>query len=205
MRGWRWTGFHGKTLWDWLQLLIVPLVLALAAFGLNAAQADRDREQDERQARQERLIADDRAREDALRGYLQQISDLITDHKLSSAGDRGAGLDVRTLARTLTVTTHRRLDSERKGLVLRFLLEGGLINWTASWVKSSKGLVPFETRGPQIPLFGADQPHRGELRPCGSARCRFQRRHRGLGVLPLRLLERGAVRACDRRHARRRG
>lgn len=26
---WPWTGFHMKTLWDWLQLLIFPLVLAV--------------------------------------------------------------------------------------------------------------------------------------------------------------------------------
>ena len=42
-RGWQWTGFtavasdepeerSGKTLWDWMQLLIVPLALAAAAF-----------------------------------------------------------------------------------------------------------------------------------------------------------------------------
>jgi hypothetical protein len=27
-----WTGFFNRTLWDWLQLLIVPLVLAIIAF-----------------------------------------------------------------------------------------------------------------------------------------------------------------------------
>jgi len=49
-RRWAWTGFvtartadersarTSKSLWDWLQLLIVPLALALAAFALNAAQ-----------------------------------------------------------------------------------------------------------------------------------------------------------------------
>jgi uncharacterized protein YjbI with pentapeptide repeats len=153
---WQRTGFAGKTLWDWLQLLIVPLVLALAAFALNAAQADRDREQDVRQAAQERRVAEDRAREDALRSYLQQISDLITDHGLSSASHRGTGLDVRTLARTLTVTTLRRLDAERKSLVLRFLLEGDLITGTTTWLKSPDGRVPIETRLPQVSLAGAD-------------------------------------------------
>ena len=153
---WQRTGFAGKTLWDWLQLLIVPLVLALAAFALNAAQADRDRDQDVRQAAQERRVTEDRAREDALRGYLQQISDLITDHGLSSAGSRGTGLDVRTLARTLTVTTLRRLDAERKSLVVRFLLEGDLITGTTTWIKSPDGRIPIDTGQPQISLAGAD-------------------------------------------------
>src|SRR5689334_15074559 len=31
------TGFAGKTLWDWLQLLIIPLVLAVAALLFNLA------------------------------------------------------------------------------------------------------------------------------------------------------------------------
>jgi uncharacterized protein YjbI with pentapeptide repeats len=63
---------------------------------------------------------------------------------------------VRTLARTLTVTTLRRLDAERKSLVLRFLLEGDLITGTTTWLKSPDGRVPIETRLPQVSLAGAD-------------------------------------------------
>jgi hypothetical protein len=35
---WRWTGFHGNTLWDWLRLLLVPFVLpaTLAWFSARA-------------------------------------------------------------------------------------------------------------------------------------------------------------------------
>jgi hypothetical protein len=165
---WQRTGFAGKTLWDWLQLLIVPLVLALAAFALNAAQADRDRQQDARQAAQERVVAEDRAREDALRGYLQQISDLITDHGLAS---RGAGQDVRVLASTLTTTTLRRLDRERKGALLRFLVAGDLINSTTTWIDTRDGAFGNVIRGPRISLAGADL--RGVVVP------RFLRRSSG--------------------------
>ncbi len=28
---WRWTGFRGNTLWDWLQLVLLPLVVALTS------------------------------------------------------------------------------------------------------------------------------------------------------------------------------
>ncbi len=28
--GWSWTGFHGDTLWDWLKLLLLPVVLTAA-------------------------------------------------------------------------------------------------------------------------------------------------------------------------------
>ena len=149
-RDWRWTGLPAdpgdgtpaapprpaKTLWDWLQLLIVPLVLALAAFGLNAAQVDRDRRQEERRAEQERKLearraardrasAEDRAREETLRTYLQQMSDLMTRPGRATA-------DTQTLAQTLTLVALRRLDGARKGLVVEFLIEADLIETAAA-------------------------------------------------------------------------
>src|ERR1700680_159240 len=33
---WPWTGFYTKTFWDWLQLLIVPSVLAILTVWFNA-------------------------------------------------------------------------------------------------------------------------------------------------------------------------
>lgn len=42
---WSWTGFQGNTLWDWLQLLLVPVVLPLVVFWLtHRAQELRDEE-----------------------------------------------------------------------------------------------------------------------------------------------------------------
>jgi 4-hydroxybenzoate polyprenyltransferase len=49
--GQRWVGVAHKSLWDWLKLLIVPVVLAIAGFVISdAAQRERDRDQSERQA-----------------------------------------------------------------------------------------------------------------------------------------------------------
>ena len=158
-RRWVWTGFvaeHGngtpsaqqpaaKSLWDWLQLLIVPFVLALAAFALNAAQDRRESTRDEERASRERAAADDRAREDSLRGYFQQISDLITDHRLGSHGPQSLtsrSPDVEGLARTLTLTVLRRLDGERKGLVLQFLAEAKLIVPGRRWRSSTSTRLP---------------------------------------------------------------
>src|SRR3712207_3068093 len=36
---WQWTGLSKKTLWDWMQLLIIPIVLAIGAFALNQLQS----------------------------------------------------------------------------------------------------------------------------------------------------------------------
>ena len=74
-RDWRWTGLPAdpgdgspaipprpaKTLWDWMGLLVVPLVLALAA-RVNATQSERDRRQEERRAEHERALKNVRAR-----------------------------------------------------------------------------------------------------------------------------------------------
>jgi uncharacterized protein YjbI with pentapeptide repeats len=174
VRRWEWAGFAGsrdtdrapKTLWDWLQLLIVPLVLALAAFALNAAQTDRDRRQEERRAARDRLSAEDRAREDTLRTYLQQMSDLITRHGLQSTRQGRATANTQALARTLTLIALRRLDGTRKGLVVQFLQEADLINSTAVWEKTPRGLQRnrlLSSGPPKVSLHGADL--RGAVMP----------------------------------------
>jgi hypothetical protein len=175
-RGWRWTGLPAdpgdgspaipprpaKTLWDWLQLLVVPLVLALAAFALNAAQSDRDQRQEERRAQRERAAAEDRAREDTLRTYIQQMSDLITRYGVRGPYDRGA--DTSTLARTLTLVALRRLDGKRKGIVVQFLLEERLIIFTFGWRSTRRGVAPaYDVPEPKVSLQGADL--RGAVMP----------------------------------------
>jgi uncharacterized protein YjbI with pentapeptide repeats len=135
---WRWTGFAevrtprtgdedvqpAKTLWDWLQLLVIPLALAGLAFLLNQSQSDREQRREDERAARERTAATDSAREEALRGYLTQMSGLMLDRNLlrSRKGD-----DVRAVARTITLTTVRRVDGERKGVVVRFLAESRLL------------------------------------------------------------------------------
>jgi hypothetical protein len=54
--GWPGTGFQGQTVWDWLQLLIIPLVLTLAAVFFNQANT-----RTERQIAWERESHDERA------------------------------------------------------------------------------------------------------------------------------------------------
>jgi uncharacterized protein YjbI with pentapeptide repeats len=125
------TGFQGKTVWDWLQLLIVPLVLALVAFMLNNAAATRDRAQEDARTAKELRQTRDRDREVALSSYFQQMSQLITAHGLRSfpgISTEDRQTDAQTLGRTLTLTVLRRLDGKRKALVLHFLVESELID-----------------------------------------------------------------------------
>ena len=45
------SGFGSKTLWDWLQLLVVPSFLLLGGFAINQSAAERDRRRTEDQQR----------------------------------------------------------------------------------------------------------------------------------------------------------
>jgi uncharacterized protein YjbI with pentapeptide repeats len=126
-----WTGFRGKTLWDLLQLLIVPLVLVGIGYLFEMQQAERqealEQQQqalEDRRAKAERALAEERAQDEALQAYLNQMGALL----LAKDGLRESeeGSEVRTLARARTITVLGRLDPKRKTAVMQFLEEANL-------------------------------------------------------------------------------
>jgi uncharacterized protein YjbI with pentapeptide repeats len=136
-----------KSLWDWLQLFIVPL--ALAAIGLwFAAQQDAHQQQiEDKRAKSDRHIEEQRAQDAALQAYLDQMSQLMLEGDLLGSKQ---GSEVRTLARARTRTILVRLDSRRKGSVVQFLYEAGLIN------KKHPVVSLFDVRLSGADLNGAD-------------------------------------------------
>jgi hypothetical protein len=112
-----------RTLWDLLQLLIVPLALAAIGFLFTMQQDARQQKIEDQRAEAERELAEQRAQDEALQAYLDQMGSLLKEKDLRTSEK---GSEVRTLARTLTVLS--RLDSSRQGSVVRFLSEAGLIN-----------------------------------------------------------------------------
>ena|SRR5215203_3859512 len=71
-----------------------------------------------------RLIEEERAQNDALQKYLEQMGQLLTKENLrKSAKDA----DVRILARSQTLTVLQGLSPDRKRILLRFLYESHLI------------------------------------------------------------------------------
>lgn len=140
-----WTGFQTKTLWDWMDLLIIPIVLALGAFFLNRSERAVDRENVNKRAELERQIAEerriedrklaeeratlerdiakDRQQETVLQTYLDRMSDLLLEKKLQNQESEN---DVRRFAKIRTVTILRILDLERKNLVIGFLRDANL-------------------------------------------------------------------------------
>lgn len=119
-----WTGFQTKTLWDWLELLIIPFVLALGAFFLNRSERAVERETANQRADLERQIAKDRQQEAALQAYLDRMSELLVEKKLQ---DEETNNEIRNVARIRTITILRALDAYRNKLVIDFLRDAGLI------------------------------------------------------------------------------
>jgi ABC-type multidrug transport system fused ATPase/permease subunit len=80
-----WTGFFNKTLWDWLQLLIVPLVLAVIALTFQFANSRTEQQIAKQRYEQDQQIALDKQREDLLQTYLDRMSELLLKEKLRSS------------------------------------------------------------------------------------------------------------------------
>jgi len=118
-----WTGFGpgidskgnetpAKTLWDWLDLLLVPLLLAIAAWWLDGS----------RKASELRVEAD-RQRQKTLDDYLESMTQMLVQQELPGQKSDAA----RRIARTRTLAALRSLDGGRKAQILQFLYEAGLI------------------------------------------------------------------------------
>lgn len=122
-------GVANKRFWDYLELLIVPVALLIGGYFLNRAQREREREAEQAHRGQVLESENQRAQDEALQAYLDQMGQMLTDkdrplHR-SPRSDR-----LRTVARARTLTVLSRLDGDRKARVLQFLYESTLIDAT---------------------------------------------------------------------------
>ena len=115
--GWNWTGFPRQTFWDWLDLLIVPVVLAIGGYLFNSSQN-----------RTTQTAAERHAQDEALQAYLDKMSDMLIPNKdQPSLYKAHPGDSLSEVARARTLTVLPRLDGARKAQVVQFLYEAGLI------------------------------------------------------------------------------
>src|SRR5438270_5374799 len=77
--GWTWTGFLNKSLWDWMQLLIIPIVLAMAAFLFNIANSRNEQKMALQRDQTAHEVELDNQREALLQTYLDRMSELLLD------------------------------------------------------------------------------------------------------------------------------
>jgi uncharacterized protein YjbI with pentapeptide repeats len=114
-----------RTLWDWLELLIIPAVLAGAALFFNRAERKNEQKIAEERTRSDRAIAADYMQEDLLQNYIDHMTELLLDKGLRTSAP---GDEIRDIVRTRSLTALRILDPVRKGLLVRFLSEASLID-----------------------------------------------------------------------------
>jgi uncharacterized protein YjbI with pentapeptide repeats/uncharacterized membrane protein YhdT len=144
------TGFEGKTLWDWMELLIVPLVIAIGLWWLNRS---------EKQAEMSRIRY--RQQQDDLQTYINNMTKLLLEHKLTP--DPQDKLlkpsPERAIARTLTLNLLSNLAPHQKSRVLLFLYESRLIERVPLVNLAQTDLLGIDLAGMQlreINLSGAD-------------------------------------------------
>ena len=118
-------GFRGKTLWDWLELLIVPAALGAGAIWFNNMANLRADEIERQREAVQRDIEDQRAKDVVLSTYFGDLSNLLLERGLLES-QRGSS--VRGIARAKTLSALSQLDGSRKGFVVRFLYDVELIN-----------------------------------------------------------------------------
>ncbi len=133
-----------KTLWDWLSLLGVPFSLAILGYLLQQLQQSKQQN--------EKKISESNKREEALQNYLDRVSQILIDKNLISTATKlqfiakrksddnqpdPVGREEKELLnsetcviRATTLSILRRLgeDGERKGNVIQFLEETGIMS-----------------------------------------------------------------------------
>jgi len=124
----KWADLSGKTLWDWLQLLAilaVPVAISIGTLWFSAQQSQASSQASDKQHQTDLQVANDQQQETALQTYLDRMSDLLLNNKLreSQPGD-----EVRNVTRARTLTILPQLNGKRKGELVRFLKESGLID-----------------------------------------------------------------------------
>ena len=113
-----------KSQWHWMQLLIIPVILAIGAFVYTLAQVRLEKRLAAQGYQNDQESAAQTQREDLLQTYLNRITELLLDKDLRSSQ---SDTEVRTRARAQTLTTLPKLDAQRKGGLIQFLSESQLV------------------------------------------------------------------------------
>jgi len=131
-----WTGFAGKTLWEWFLLLgtllaalgaiAIPFVVTIIGLNFTQQQAQLSIAASERQHQTDIQIARDQQQAAILQTYIDNIQDLLLNHNLRQSKSSD---EVAILARARTLTALGGLDPERRGRLLIFLYGAQLIGF----------------------------------------------------------------------------
>jgi hypothetical protein len=125
--GWaNWTGFNARTLWDWMDLLVIPTALSILAWFFDRSAKSLEEKTAKQRADSNEAIARNNQRQVLLESYFDRMTELLLEKNLRSELNKPDS-EVKCVARTRTLDVLRRLDGERKGNVVQFLYEAKLI------------------------------------------------------------------------------
>lgn len=124
-RFWQWTEFSQRSGWEWMQLLIIPIVIGIAGLWFNWAQDARQREDAQTRAQAQLETEKERTQEEALQQFNNEMRSLLLEENLLDSQEGDA---VRELARARTLGVLDILDPDRKRIVVLFLRETSLLS-----------------------------------------------------------------------------
>ena len=128
------TSTPGKTFWDWLSLLGVPLSLAVLGYWFQQQQKQREQDASEKQQK----IANEQAAEDILQDFFDRLSTLLIGQNILAIPTKDSlqpdeqelidtAIDI-IRARTLSVLRRFKSDKARKTSVIKFLIDTEIID-----------------------------------------------------------------------------
>lgn len=107
-------GFYYRTLWDWLELLIIPIVLAIGGWLFSSADKD-----------SALRIEQSNQRQNILNSFIEKISNLVVVENFKNPEKNS---DIVQITRALITSTCRQLDPDRKAEALQVIYELHLID-----------------------------------------------------------------------------
>lgn len=117
------TGFKGKTIWDVLELIFIPITITVVVAFLDKLNRKTDRENADKRAVIDQKIAQDNQSEVALQNFFDSMTNLLLDYDLRSSIPED---EVCKIAQAKTSSTLEVLDLGRKSKLIRFLGEIGI-------------------------------------------------------------------------------
>jgi uncharacterized protein YjbI with pentapeptide repeats len=112
--------FRNKTFFDWLEVVLVPVVIAVGGFLYSQQQ----KAQDIVQQQNAEQSADIARQHEVMSNYLTRMTNLLIKQNLRLSPENS---EERIIARAITLNAARQLEDERKGQLIKFLYEAKLI------------------------------------------------------------------------------
>lgn len=122
---WFKNGVQNKTSWDWMDLIIAPLLIAFIVGIIEISNSYRERRLASRINNSQENLSKQIKYQDTLEKYLEKMTDLMVEHQLLKTNKP----EILSVAQGWTFTALTGLDSPSKKFVLRFLYESKLIGY----------------------------------------------------------------------------